>query len=312
MPDNDLVGTIVLAADFEGIGFPVTTCPFEGGHRGTEHEANGRKGADCESTGQLPYRGTLGIPCVEGLRGHPTALTETYRELIAKMETTPIGSFTHPVLGGMQAWFKHWHVVPDANSRNGWQLEVTWTEHNGSASGLSLDNVALPTDSPSAATSQAATADEAMAATGTPAYSAAAPTGYSPVASTVTAQLDVLESAERSYAEIGAAINAMLAPVARNLALAAFAAAPAHPAVAALERLRALVYALRDRYLARFARAGTYTVPTDMPLWQAALAIYGDAGRASDLAAINTVPDWLFVRAGTVLQIVPAATGDGG
>lgn len=304
----DLLAATLVDAEYEGVAFPTIEAPVEGGHDGVEHTAYGRRGSDCESTGRRAERGALKIPFVAPLRGYGSDLYPArFVEFLEKIRTVPIGRLTHPLLGDFTAWVREWKIDLDADVRNGVVVEVQWVEHNGDASVLSLEAGALPTDSPAAAQDEAATADAAMAATGTPTVTSSPATGYTPVATTVAAQLAFLESAPRGYAEIAASVDAMLLPVAVNLSLAAFSGATAHAAVASLERLRALVYALRARYLARFERVGTYTTPKGMSLWEVSLAVFGDATRAGEIAAVNPIPDWLFIPAGRVLQILPPA-----
>lgn len=297
MPERDDLSRTILAANYEGVAFPVTDASAESGHDGPEHEAYGRRGADCEPTGQEPYEGSITAAFLNHIEGYRDLYPDTYRQLIEKFQTTPIGLLTHPFKGQFSAKIKRWRERFSSEVRNGAYVEFTFVEHNGEASVLSTTSNALPDDAPTTAESQAAQADTEMAATGA--------TGYTPTSATITTQLAFLEAQVRSYAEIVSSINTMLAVVDGNLALSGFSSASAHRAIVALERLRATIFALRSRYLARFERVGTYTVQRPMALWQVALAVYGDASKTALITQVNSITDPLFIRAGTVLQILP-------
>jgi prophage DNA circulation protein len=299
MPSNDDLGRTLSACNFEGIAFPVIAAPAEEGWDGAEHTALGRRGADCEPTGYQPIRGTIRAAFLNDLTEYRDLYPRTYRELIQKIRTTPIGRLVHPYLGTFQAWIKAVRHDFDSDVRNGCHVDLTFTEHNGEASLLSDDSGAVPTDSPSATTSRASVADDAMLLTGS--------TRYTPTSATIATQLAYLESGTRSYAQITTAIRAMLSVVETNMALSDFAGVTGHAAIAALESLRASVLELQSRYLGAFARIATYTVPTAMALWQVAVAVYGDASRGQLIQTVNSIPDPTLIRAGTVLRIVPLA-----
>lgn len=287
----------LLRARYEDIDFPVAKSPSEGGHDSVEHTAFLRPGADIQATGRRAKRGTLECLFYNGLAGWPDALWPRELErLIAAIERTPIGRLQHPTHGLVTAHLKTWRRDPDPLARNGEVLTVEWVEHNASAASLSgfADPPGAAAATPTAAAAQATTADSA----------GATQTGYVPVAPTVAAQLAWLDAAPRSYAETRAAFDAMAAVVADNLSLSSLAAATAHDTVAALVRLRATLTTLRGRYLPA-AAGGTYVVPTTMPLWQLAAALYGSVDRAALLARANGVHDPLAVPAGTVLVVPP-------
>lgn len=294
----DLLATTLLEAAFEGVAFPVTECKTRGGHASAKHRAYRRRGVDNEPTGQEPYTGTLAVPLLAGLAPYGDRLFPgTYYDLLAKLEANPIGLLTHPTKGVFRAMIDSWDEVAAPDVRNGVTLELRWTEHNGEAGILLAADGQTPTDPASAAQTQATAADAAMASV--------APGGYTATAPVFAAQLAFLDAATRTPLEIAAATGTMLAAVNANLALAVFAPATAHAAVAALEALRAQTYAVRSSRLGASGAPRTFTNDATQPLWMIARRLYGDAARASVLMAANGISDPLFVPAGSVL-VVPA------
>jgi prophage DNA circulation protein len=287
-------------ASYEGIIFPVSAAKTEGGHGAVEHRAYRRRGADVEPTGLEPYRGTLTIPMVRGLTRYPDLFPGGYFDLISKFEGTPIGMLTHPTKGTFPALIKAWPETLTAENQSGVTLEVSWVEHSGQAAVLLAPDGLAPSDTPTEAQRKADTADEAM-------LDADADETFTELAPIYEEQLAFLELETRAAGEIAASINVMLSAVARNILLPAFEAVDAYPAYAALVALRATTYKLRDRYLGTRSRARRWTVPSTMSLWQAAHMAYGDARHADLLAASNSLPDPMYVQAGTVLTIPPAS-----
>src|SRR5215213_3637072 len=112
----DELENLALRASFEGIEFPVAECPYSFTHDGVEHTVYGRDGADCESTGQGPYRGSLTLPLYAGIAGFETLdMFALSRELLGVIGVKPIGDFVHPRLGSMRAWFKAVNADGDPN-----------------------------------------------------------------------------------------------------------------------------------------------------------------------------------------------------
>jgi prophage DNA circulation protein len=296
---TDILATVLQEGAYEGVIFPVDTAQTDGGNDAVRHKAYGRRGADIEPTGQKEYEGTLTIPLINDLHGYGGNLfTGTYFDLLSKFETKPIGQLSHPSKGTFTALIESWSEELAPDRRNGVVLHVKWVEHNAQAGILLSDQGSTPADAPTAATANATAADANMAA-------ASQSGGYTLMSPIITTQLAFLESAPRTVNEISAAFAAMLSPIATNLALLVFSPAAAHPAVASLEALRATVLLLRDRYLNGFARFRSYVVPTTTSVWQIAITVYGDASKSSLITAANAINDPLYVRAGTVLTILP-------
>jgi prophage DNA circulation protein len=294
----DALRESLIEASFEGIAFPTGKLSTEGGHDSVEHTAYRRNGADVEPTGVRAKRGTIEALFLNGI-GAGTIYPARLQQLLNAIERTPLGRLQHPTEGLLTAHVKTWRRDTDPQQRGGEVLELQWVEHNASVSRLATfaSPASAPADSPTAVTARASAADAAGTTL----------TGYAPTAATIAAQLAYLDAATRSYAQTRAALDAMQLVVTRNLALASLAVATAHPAVAALEALRASVYALRSRYLPDPSRVRSYTVPRTQPLWQLALHLYGDATRTDLLLRANAIHDPLFVRAGTVLTVPPRA-----
>lgn len=289
----------LVPASFEGIAFPTGALRDEAGNVLVQHVAHGRRGADLEFTQERPQSGTIEVPLF-----NDSALVRRYggplapnleRRLIAAFRATPIGTLYHPLLGSFRAGVDSWSRHTDPQRRNGWTLEVHWTEHVASA-GLSLLEAVADSDPATAVSELAETADASMAA--------ADPTGAlgsSPVKSKVDEQLAVLDEASDRW-RVEGAIASLLTLVDTQLAL--FSAASAWATVVTLERLRSAVRAL-EQELTRGRTVRRYTLPVEMSLFEVAVQLYGNGLRVDLLRAANAVPDELFVPPGTILVAPP-------
>jgi len=317
----DLFTDTLATASFGGVSFPVSSAKTPGGNDSAKHKSYGRRGADIEPLGQQEYSGTLSIPFINDLAGWEgvTLFPDRYLEFIAKVEASPIATLQHPSKGSFTAHADSWPEILVPETRNGVMIEFGWTEHNGEAS-TSLDfGNATQQNTPQAATQQAAAADAAITTVSLGGSSAAAASvsiassatsarlvgGLVPVSPGVVGALAFLEASPRSPGEILGAITAMLGPIQSNLASGALATPSAYPAVAALEQLQSTVYQLRERYMAGFSSARFYTTTMDMPAWQVAQVMYGDAGKVTKLLSSNQIGDPLLIPSGTQLLIVP-------
>lgn len=301
---SDIIEETTLEADFEGVSFPVSDCPFECGHDGAEHTAYGKDGADCEPTGQQPYRGTLLIPFFNGVEGFENTplFPDTYLAFIDTISRNPIGQMTHPLLGAVRAFVRKWSVKPSADVRNGVEVQVEWTEHNASAQLFVGKSGQTPQDASQAVSSQAAAADAAMA-------TAAPGGGYTPVAPIVDAQLVVVENPDSSPEDISTATRLMVEACDNNLALAIFADASSTDAVLELERTRSRAYDLRDSLLEGLRAANTFVTSFDMTVHEIAALVYGDARETEKLFDANPVlrANPLFVPPGVSIIVPPLA-----
>lgn len=296
----DELSTLADAA-YEGILFPVESAPTDSGHDAAEHTAYGRRGADIEPCGRQADRGTMTIPFINTpalVARYGVLFPDLYRTVRALFEDLPIGRLMHPTRGEFRALIKSWHEELSADSRSGVTVRVEWVENNASVS-VSLDSDGTPVADPATTVaSNAATADVEMA-------KALPAGGYVPVKDGVDSELTYLQSASRTFAEVGSALRTMLDLANANLALEVLQAAAAFDAVNALEALRASIYALQAVYQPRAAEARTYTLTETMAAWQVAQIVYGDASRDGLLLAANAIPDPLSIGAGTVLTILP-------
>ena len=295
---TDILATLAEATYGE-FSFPVSAVSVEGGHDFAEHTAYRRRGADMEPCGQKAYSGSFTIPCV-----NTPALVQRYGDLftdgreafVRLFEDVPIGLLTLPGYRSFDAAVKTWSSELSPDVRNGTDLKVTFTEHNATASLLTANG--SPVSTPATVSLLASLADAAMRA-----YAA---TGWLSLATTIAEQLTTLATSALPYTAVSECFRRMLSPIAYNLALPLFASAAAHAATLALLNLQASIYDLRSRYQPTLSQARTYTVPVTMALWEIAQSVYGDASLTSLLRASNAISDPLFVKAGTVLTILPA------
>lgn len=288
----------LLIGSYEGIFFPIVEAATEGGHDNVKHKAYKRRGADCEPTGLKEYSGTLKLALVNGLQTWEQLFPDIYHDLLNKIESTPIGRLQHPTKGAFTALVETWsEQLSGKGPHNGVMLDLHWVEHNGEATVLPLlDGQSATSNTTNAATIQATEADVAVA-------TASGSSPYQGMSATVNVQLTYLDAQTRSYTEVVQAIGAILVLVEANLALPALAVASAHPAVVALERLRATTYRLRDKYLGTNSQPRTYVVPRTAPLWMIAHEVYGDSSKAQLLATVNSMIDPTEIPAGRQLLI---------
>src|SRR5574341_411905 len=162
----DVLATTLLEASYQGIVFPCTDAPVQGGHDNLPHKAYGRRGADVETTGQREYRGTLTAAFINGLRGFRGVelFPLGYRTLIQTMERNPQGRLTHPTRGVMRIQIDSWTEKPSPQARNGAYIDIQWIEHNASASVNNGRSGETPQDSVQATESQLDTATDELAA----------------------------------------------------------------------------------------------------------------------------------------------------
>ncbi len=287
-------------ATYADLPFPVSALSVEGGHDFAEHTAYLRRGADMEPCGQKPYKGSFTVPCVNtpALVARYGDLFRTLREsLVLLFQDTPIGALTLPGYDTFTAAITGWTGELSPDNRNGSDLKVTFTEHNGSASLLTTPWSTTPANTPATVATKAASADAAMAQVSA--------SGWTPTAAILATQLATLEASALPYTAVAECFRLMLAPIASNLALAMFAPASAHAATVELLALQAAVYDLRSRYAPTLSRVRLYTVPRTMALWEVAQSVYPDASLTTLLRAANSIPDCLFVAQGTVLTVLP-------
>jgi len=298
---SDELSTIALRASFEGIEFPVSECPYEFAHDGVEHTVYGRDGADCEPTGQGPYRGTLTLPLFSDVDDFVGVdMFALARELLGVIGTTPIGDLVHPVLGTVRAFMKRAAGEGNPDSRSGETLKLEWAEHRASVQLLVGQSGETPADTTQALTSQADAADTELAQL-VPADE------YTSCREVVAEQLDVINDAAARPADIDAAVRAIVAVVESNLAHPDVESVQGAAASLELERLRARTYSLRDTLLVGQRRANTITTPREMTVFELALQAYGDAREYQRLIDANPMlaSDPIFIPAGATVIAPP-------
>lgn len=279
---------------WEGIEFPGTDTRSDGGHDSAKHSGYGQRGADVETTGQKPKTFSVTIPLRNGLRwtGAERLYPETYLRLRAAL-ATPEGLLTHPTWGLLTAHLDTWSEVVDPMRPDGVDLQVTWTEQRGEAEGLEL-TLAAATPAATAATS-AADADAARAGL-------AGVADTTSLADRVSAAFDYLDTAVRTGPEIASTFADVLGSVADRLADPAGMVAAGHDYRVSLERTQAALVSARAAYLGD-GTTRTITLREDMSLGRVAALAYGDASRAGELVAKNSIDDVLLIPAGTVLVV---------
>lgn len=298
---TDLLSRLAEASYGE-FTFPVSAVTVEGGHDFAEHTAYRRRGADLEPCGQKPYTGSFTIPCV-----NTPALVQRYGELFGEgraafvqlFEDVPIGLLTLPGYRSFNAAVRTWSSELSPEVRDGADLKVTFTEHNGEAALLTANGV--PANTPQRVARLASAADAAMR-------------GYDPLGAGTRwvalgevfgEQLARLEATALPFTAVSECFRLMRDPLNSNLLAPVFSVAAAHAATVELYALLAATDDLQSRYQPTLAQAKTYVVPATMALWEIAQAVYGDAGLTTLIRTANAIPNPNFVPAGRVLTILP-------
>ena len=287
-------------ATYEGVLFPISDAPCDGGNDFAEHTAYRRPGADMEPTGWRAWSGSFTVPCVNtsGLTSRYGKMwPEKLSELLGLFKDKPRGALSHPLLGNLTVAITDVSQSGGSDVRNGVTLTLKWKEHNGSLALLVGSDGAVTNDPTTTLGTKAADADEAGAGL----------TGYVDVADTIDEQATLLESAPRAYSEVLGAFRIMDAAVSANLSLASVQAIDGYDANLALLALRSAVQSYRARFLPNDAGLRYYVAPTTMSAAQVAIVAYGDVSQVSLVYAANTLLDPLVIAAGTVLTILPAS-----
>lgn len=310
----DLFSTTLFEAAYESVVFPCIDAPIESGHDNVEHEAYARRGADIEPTGQRPYRGQLTAALVNGLEGFrgQNIFPGRLRELIERFEAQPQGILVHPVWGPLLAQIVSWHIHVKPEVRNGVFMDITWTEHNATASILNAAAGRTPADSQQAVTSDLAAAQAALGALPpavTSLYTPADVVTIAALTTTVTTEMNALTNATLGNSAAEESFRRMAGAATSVLGIVALQGVLANEAVLAVELLRASVYAYRSAYLAGLGDARVYVTRGTVSVWVVALEVYGDTSFSSLILAANSIPDPVFIPQGTRLLIpVPRTT----
>lgn len=290
--------TILLDAAYAGVEFPVGNVSVEHGHTIVQHRAWGRPGADCEPTGREPVSGSLTALFINGLAGWGNLFPERYQDFIRTVDKHPIGQLTHPTHGILTVAIDKVRVTATADERNGVHVEVKWVEHNASVSQLLTLGTAPPA-TPELLEAQIIVADDLATRSSI--------SGLSQLLVTMRTHLQFLEGARRTYSEVYSTIRTMQAAVDANLAIVDAASALHNDVAIAYENCRATVLDLFGRYIPFIERRKELVVPRDMAVFEIAVLAYNDASLTDHIYQANpdVMTDPLFVRAGTVLTILP-------
>ncbi len=148
---SDLLKTLAEFS-FQDIVFPVVSADTEGGEDMVEHQAQGKRGADLEPTGQKPFKGQFRIACLNGMAApYGDVFNDRYTDIMTAFASSPIGTLVHPTKGTFQAGIISYKEVLDPHTRNGVYIDVQWVEHNGTTTVL----IALSVQTVSAAATEA-------------------------------------------------------------------------------------------------------------------------------------------------------------
>lgn len=287
------------AAGYESERWPVVQCVTHWGHDSAEHTRLGGQGADIQPTGEKPVKVQMRIAFLSGLADNgvwPRDLWPGgFERTVDLLRTRPQGTLAHPTRGPMVVQVGDVEEPIDARVRNGVYLTVNFTQHLEDQ-GLNLQRPSVSADAPTAAESEAAAAD------------AVRPAGTPEITSTVTAALAAIESGSGTFGAVMTGVESIAAAVRSRQLLPAVVASAGYEYRAALERLLAAAYRLREFY-GTTLKPWEFTVYETMSLSRIAALpqVYGDPSKASVLAAANRVPNPMFVPAGTVLLVPLAA-----
>ena len=285
---------------YEGLVFPVSECPVEGGNDFAEHTAYRRAGADMEPTGWRAWSGSLTIPLINTailVKRYGVLWPDLRTALVDAFRETPRGALSHPLLGNLTVAITDVQQSGSVDVRNGVTLTVRWKEHNASVSlAIGADGV-ITTDPTTTVNTRAELADAAGVSL----------TGYVAVAATISAEATFLEEAPRTYSDVLGAFGRMDAVVAANIALPSVQSLDGYACNVALLNLRATLVSYRGRFVPGDASLRYYVVPATMSLAEVALATYGSLNGITSVLSANTFTDPLNIASGTVVTILPAS-----
>lgn len=282
---------------FEGIEFPGADVSTTFGHDSAKHKGYGQRGADVETTGPKEKVVKVRAVLVNGLRGwRGDALFPTvFQRLTRALETTPEGLLTHPTRGVVTVHFDEGVEEIRAPERRGVTLMLSFTEQRGESELLEFGPNAVTTSPAERVTAAAAAADAAALDL------LGRVMGYVDAAQ---AFVDDLRDGTAQAATIMASADGLVTRIRGDLRDPLFAAADLHPLREAQWAFLAATYEARDKALGDEARTYTVAEPASLAMIASLPEVYGDASRASDLAASNSIVDPSLVPEGTVLRVV--------
>ncbi len=273
----------LVEASYEGVAFPCSSAPFEGGHDSVEHRAYLRRGSAIEPTGLKAYRGTLVVPLVNApalVRRFGTLFPDLLERLRLKFHDHPIGRLVHPVLGPLDAHIAGWPAELTAEDRGGARMTITWIEHSASVADANFSPDQGSTADQVQSRADVADAAVAVVAPGTPSLRTETDRAVE-IAAASGARHEEIRAA---FAELDTAITATL-----EFTELAEATSSAIAALTAVERLRDASFVLREQYLRR-GEARTYVVPVSgMTAADVAIEVYGSLEGLPKLQAANAL-----------------------
>jgi hypothetical protein len=298
-------------AAFAGVDFSkfVTAWEDSRDRAGTTHKYNKRDGGEGEDMGREPFRCTVHLAFIG-----PTWRAD-FLQLQATLDSTPIGTLTHPVYGAITARHTRGSGRMDVeNAPNFYEVTVLFEESQVDTNASS--NAPASQQGPSAKQQIVSSAVTNLAQ-------------YAPLFATAASAITALTSAATTYAAaavasatsatLDATLPQQLASVLSltNAAIAAIVADPAaspgfsDPAVAACEVLYDACAQVDDAARALRPTLTVYVVPMTMHITALSMLFYGAADgprREAEILANNAgvLYDPAMIPAGTQLLMAPA------
>lgn len=289
---TDALSTLVDAS-FEGVAFPCSEAPFEGGRRLVEHEAYLRPGAVLEDAGRSAYKGTFRIPLknvprLESRYGGQL-FPRLYERLRGLCESKAIGRLVHPVLGPLTAGLTAWSGRVESEDRGGVEIVIGWTEHNASVAevldltgeGSTVQQVQERADTATSAVQAVRPSAPSLRSSVDTATSTAARSGAT--AEQIRGAFGQLETdiaAARAYPEVQAATAA------------------GYAALTAVERLGDAVVRLREQYAPRAASRVYVVDRIGVSIMDIALEAYGTLDAIPRILTANAITATTSLRPG--------------
>jgi prophage DNA circulation protein len=294
---------VLFGSSFEGIDFPVTNVDVAWGHDNVKHKGLRTDGVDVEPTGLKPFTFKYTIALFNDLDGEGSwsknLFPEVYQDLVNALRDNPIGQLNDIARGEITVAVddvqEHWV----GEKQDGLYLDVTFTQHNGSATLTGLQG----TSSEETSNPSQSVETRAVEADG---YRSGGFANVPPLSSLATTLTVTAETSGAGFRDVDAAVSALVNTAQSNLGLTVTQGVEAHDYRVAVTRTIAAAYAVKTAVLG-IVKPRTYIVPVTMPLTRIAAQqqVYGDPSKANLLSAANSIPDPVRVLAGTVLSVPP-------
>lgn len=303
-------------ATFEGVEFPLASKRMSGGRAIRRNRYPYRAGQAIEDTGREPYSFELEIPLFAGM--DPALYPNRYEELLLVFNdtrTTGEGEYVDPELGPINAKVVSWDWAEDAMRRDGGILTVRLEEVSFDAQVFSVDT----RDPQATAEREAEALDDELEGLGADEAELEesfkkAGVGLDPDeldkgsgelwTTQVTRFVERIEDGVQSVEDVVARVENIRSRVAIFNAHPLMQLPEATPANHAAARLAAAIVDLGAALLAQTAPVVAHTVMETMSVYELSSLLYGTPDRADEIMQRNPSPDPLFIRPGTVLDVL--------